>query len=141
MNGCLLDTNVVSETMRFAPHERVVAFLTAREELWLSSILIHELEYGVQCLPRGQKRDVLRSALRNLLTDYSDRILDLDSGAAVWAARFRAQARGRGRNLELGDALIAGTARSRELTIATRNVRDFAGLDVNVVNPWDWDAR
>ena len=58
-------------------------------------------------------------------------------GAAVWAARFRAQARGLGRTLDLGDALIAGTARSHELTIATRNVRDFAGLDVNVVNPWD----
>ena len=63
--------------------------------------------------------------------------LDLDAGAAVWAARFRAQARGRGRKLELGDALIAGTAKSRELTVATRNVRDFAGLDIDVVNPWD----
>ena len=48
MTGCLLDTNVVSETMHSTPHERVVAFLTARDELWLSSILIHELEYGVQ---------------------------------------------------------------------------------------------
>ena len=137
MNGCLLDTNVVSETMRSAPHERVVSFLTARDNLWLSSILIHELEYGVRRLPRGQKRDALRNALRNMFANYGDRILDLDAGAAVWAARFRAQARGRGRKLELGDALIAGTARSRELTIATRNVRDFAGLDIDVVNPWD----
>ena len=137
MTGCLLDTNVVSETMHSTPHERVVAFLTARDELWLSSILIHELEYGVQRLPRGQKRHALRKALRNVLADYGDRILDLDSGAAVWAARFRAQARGRGRKLELGDALIAGTAKSHELTVATRNVRDFAGLDIDVVNPWD----
>ena len=141
MNGCLLDTNVASETMRSAPHERVVAFLMAHDELWLSSILIHELEYGVQRLPRGQKRDALRDALDNMLADYGERILNLDAGAAVWAARFRAQARGRGRKLELGDALIAGTAKSRELTIATRNVRDFAGLDINVVNPWDWDVR
>ena len=137
MNGFLLDTNVVSETMRSTPHKRVVAFLTGRDELWLSSILIHELEYGVQRLPRGQGRLALRSALRNVLADYRDRILDLNPGAAVWAARFRAQARGLGRTLDLGDALIAGTARSHELTIATRNVRDFADLDVNVVNPWD----
>ena len=137
MNGFLLDTIVVSETMRSTPHKRVVAFLTGRDELWLSSILIHELEYGVQHLPRGQRRHALRSALRNVLADYRDRILDLNPGAAVWAARFRAQARGLGRTLDLGDALIAGTARSHELTIATRNVRNFAGLDVNVVNPWD----
>ena len=137
MSGFLLDTNVVSETMRSTPHEHVIAFLTKRDELWLSSILIHELEYGVQRLPRGRRRLALRNALRNVLADYRDRILDLNPGAAVWAARFRAQARGLGRTLDLGDALIAGTARSHELTIATRNVRDFAGLDVNVVNPWD----
>ena len=137
MNGFLLDTNVVSETMRSTPHKHVVAFLTGRDELWLSSILIYELEYGVQRLPRGQRRLALRNALRNVLADYRDRILDLNPGAAVWAARFRAQARGLGRTLDLGDALIAGTARSHELTIATRNVRNFAGLDVNVVNPWD----
>ncbi len=133
----LLDANVVSETMRSTPHKHVVAFLTRWGELWLSSILIHELECGVQRLPRGQRRLALRNALRNVLADYRDRILDLNPGAAVWAARFRAQARGLGRTLDLGDALIAGTARSHELTIATRNVRDFAGLDVNVVNPWD----
>ena len=137
MSGFLLDANVVSETMRSTPHKHVVAFLTRRDELWLSSILIHELEYGGQRLPRGQRRLALRNALRNVLADYRDRILDLNPGAAVWAARFRAQARGLGRTLDLGDALIAGTARSHELTIATRNVRDFAGLDVNVVNPWD----
>ena len=78
MNGFLLDTNVVSETMRSTPHKRVVAFLTGRDELWLSSILIHELEYGVQRLPRGQRRHALRSALRNVLADYRDRILDLN---------------------------------------------------------------
>ena len=137
MNGFLLDTNVVSETMRSTPHKRVVAFLTGRDEMWLSSILIHELEYGVQRLPLGVRRQALRSALRNVLADYGDRILDLNPGAAVWAARFRARARGLGRTLELGDALIAGTAKNYELTIATRNIRDFAGLDVNVVNPWD----
>ena len=122
--------------MRSEPQERVVSFLTGRDRLWLSAILIHELEYGVQRLPRGQKRNALRNALRNGLADYGDRILDLDAGAAAWAARLRAQARGRGRNLEPGDALIAGTAKSRERTIATRNVRDFAGLDVHVVNFW-----
>ena len=133
----LIDTNVVSEIMRATPHKRVLEFLNDGDELWLSSILIHELEYGVQRLPRGRKRLALRNSMRNVLTEYRDRILDVDAQAAVWAARFRAQARSLGRALDLGDALIAGTARSHELAIATRNVRDFAGLDISVVNPWD----
>ena len=53
-----------------------------------------------------------------------------------WAARFRAQAQRSGRTLDLGDALIAGTAKTHDLAIATRNVRDFDALDVKVVNPW-----
>ena len=56
---------------------------------------------------------------------------------AEWAARFRAQAHHFGRTLDLGDALIAGTAKTYDLAIATRNVRDFEGLEVAVVNPWE----
>ena len=56
---------------------------------------------------------------------------------AEWAARFRAHAHHCGRRLDLGDALIAGTAKTHDLAIATRNVRDFDGLDVEVVNPWE----
>ena len=67
----------------------------------------------------------------------NDRILPLERAGAEWAALYRAQARRDGRTLRLSDALIAGIARANDLTVATRNVRDFEGLDVEVFNPWE----
>ena len=61
----------------------------------------------------------------------------LERNGAEWAAEFRVQAQSSGRTLELGDALIAGIARANDLAVATRNITDFNGLDVKVVNPWD----
>ena len=137
MNGYLLDTNVVSETMRRRPDPRVASFLVRSDSLWLPTIVIHELEYGVQRLPQGNRRAQLRADLLRLLTEYRDRILPLDRAGAEWAAEFRAQAQRAGRRMELGDALIAGTARANELAVVTRNVDDFGPLDVEVVNPWE----
>ncbi len=136
MNGYLLDTNVVSEVLRRTPHARVVTFLTAHDDLWLSSIVIHELEYGLQRMAEGQRRASLQDGLLGVIAEYEDRILPLERGGAEWAARFRAHAQRSGRTLDLGDALIAGTAKTHDLAIATRNVRDFDALDVKVVNPW-----
>ena len=137
MNGYLLDTNVISEVIRSTPHARVVTFLTEHDVLWLSSIVIHELEYGLQRMAQGQRRSSLQDSLLGIIAEYEDRILPLERGGAEWAARFRAHAQRSGRTLDLGDALIAGTAKTHDLAIATRNVRDFDGLDVNVVNPWE----
>ena len=137
MNGFLLDTNVVSELTRTAPDAHVMAFLAKQDDLWLSAMVVHELEFGLQLLPHGQRRDVLHSVLSGFITDYQDRILAVDRRGAEWAAYFRAQARRSERVLDLGDALVAGTARAHDLSVATRNVGDFSGLDVDVTNPWD----
>ena len=137
MNGFLLDTNVVSEVLRSTPHTRVVTFLAEHDDLWLSSIVIHELEYGLQRMAQGQRRSNLQDSLLGIIAEYEDRILPLERVGAEWAARFRAQAHSFGRTLDLGDALIAGTAKTHDLAIATRNVRDFDGLEVDVVNPWE----
>ena len=138
MTGCLLDTNVVSETMKSAPNSRVTAFLVENDGLWLSSMVVHELEYGVRWLPQGNRHSLLREALQRLVSEYEDRILPLDKAGARWAAQFRAQERRSGRTLDLGDALVAGTARAHDLALATRNIADFEHLDVDLVNPWDY---
>ena len=137
MNGYLLDTNVFSEVIRSTPHTRVVTFLTKHDDLWLSSIVIHELEYGLQRMAQGQRRSSLQDGLLGIIAEYEDRILPLERVGTEWAARFRAQAQRSGRTLDLGDALIAGTAKTHDLAIATRNVRDFDVLEVDVVNPWE----
>ena len=136
MNGYLLDTNVISEVIRSTPHTHVVTFLAEHDDLWLSSIVIHELEYGLQRMAQGQRRSGLQDSLLGVIAEYEDRILPLERVGAEWAARFRVQAHRFGRTLDLGDALIAGTAKTHDLAIATRNVRDFDVLEVQVVNPW-----
>ena len=137
MTAYLLDTNVVSELTRDTPHPRVIAFLAEQNDVWLSAIVIHELEYGLQLLTRGHRSDRLRAMQSNIVSEYEDRILPLDRTAAEWAAHFRAHARRSGRVLDLGDALIAGTAKAHGLSLATRNIADFDGLDVDVTNPWE----
>ncbi|WP_420612453.1 PIN domain-containing protein [Candidatus Spongiisocius sp.] len=137
MNGFLLDTNVVSELTRDGPSPYVIEFLTDHDDLWLSSIVIHELEYGLRLLPAGRRQARLTAMVSSIVSIYEDRILTLDRIGAEWSARFRAQARRSGHTLDLGDALIAGAARANNLTIATRNVADFRDLAVHTFNPWD----
>ncbi len=138
MTGYLLDTNVISELTRAVPHPRVVGFLNEHNDLWLSSVLLHELEYGMQLLPHGRRRDVLRTMQLNIVSAFDSYVLPLDRPAAESAAELRAQARRSGRAVDVGDALIAGIARANGLTIATRNVTDYLAMDVEVTNPWEW---
>ena len=137
MSGLLLDTNVVSELTREVPNERVIAFLADRHDLWLSSIVLHELAFGLRLLPQGHHREAIGAILTALVAEYGDRILPLERREAEAAALLRAEAHRSGRVLHLGDALIAGTAKAHELCVATRNVTDFDGLDVDVCNPWE----
>ena len=137
MTAYLLDTNVVSELTRDSPHPRVIAFLAGQNDVWLSAMVIHEFAYGLQLLPPGFRSDRLRLMQSGIVSEYEDRILPLDRTAAEWAARFRVQARRSGRVLDLGDALIAGTAKAHGLSLGARNVADFAGLDVEVANTWE----
>lgn len=137
MRGFLLDTNVVSELTRDAPAPQVVEFLTSHDELRLPSIAVHELEYGLRLLPAGRRRDRLATEISRIVSLYRDRIVSLDAFGATWAARFRAEERRSGRTLDLGDALVAGIARANDLAVATRNVRDFRYLAIELVNPWE----
>ena len=137
MSGFLLDTNVVSEMMKSRPSPQVVTFLAQPAELWLASLVVHELEFGLRLTPPGRHRERLRADISSLLTGYSDRILPFDRASAEWAARFRADAVRSGRPPDIVDILIAGTAKAHDLTVATRSVKGFEGLGVDLVNPWE----
>ena len=100
--------------------------------------------FGHTATTKGEILEILEASfdygeavLSEFVTEYEDRILPLDRIAGEWAARFRAERYRSGRVLDLGDALIAGTARAHELSLATRNVRDFDRLGVEVTNPWE----
>ncbi len=137
MKGILLDTNVISELTRDEPDARVISFLNRHRALWVSSIVLHELEFGLRLLPAGRRREGLQAVVARFVAEYADRILPLARREAEAAAELRVHAQRSGRVLHLGDALIAGTAKAHGLALATRNVTDFDGLEVDVINPWE----
>lgn len=136
MSGYLLAADVIAELTRDAPQPGVVAFLAEQEDLWLPSLVILDLEYGVQLLTAGRRRDQLYGLLTSIVAAYHDRILPLDRKAAESSARLRARARRIGRVIDLSDALIAGIAHVNDLTLVTRNVSVFAFAELRVTNPW-----
>ncbi len=138
MTDYALDTNVVSEPTKDIQNPRVISFLREQTaSLGIPSVVVHELEYGIQLLPQGRRRNRLRAMVEGIVSSFSNRILPLERSGSEWAAIYRAQARRDGRLLRLSDALIAGIAKANDLSVVTRNVRDFDGLDIEIVNPWD----
>ena len=137
MTGYLLDRNLLSEMTREEPDAGVVRFLREQSDLWLSAVVLYEMEYGLRLLPVGARRSRLRAVQSNILAVHEARILPLDRVAAEWAAELRAGARRAGRAVVVGDALLAGTAKAHDLAVATRNTGDFASLDIGVINPWN----
>ena len=140
MSGYLLDTNVVSELANDDPDFRVAAFILEHPDQWISAVVMHELEYGLQRLPAGRRRERLYTTHIQFLSAFEDRIIPLDRSAAELAAILRARARRQGRTIEVADGLIAGTAMANEMTVVTRNVRDFEHLGVEVINPWEYET-
>ncbi|MYE54115.1 MAG: type II toxin-antitoxin system VapC family toxin [Chloroflexi bacterium] len=135
----VLDTNVVSEWMRPVPSDEVIQWMTRQipTELYLSTITEAELRFGVELLPAGRRRERLLTAIEITLgEDFAGRILPFDSAAAQAYAVIAASRRAAGMPVKHSDCQIAAIARSRGLSVATRNVRDFEGCGVDVINPW-----
>lgn len=134
----LLDTNVVSEAMKPEPDASVRAWLNAQaaETLYLSSITLAELLFGIRCLPTGRRQRLLDRALEALLELFEGRILPFDSAAARRHADLAALARSAGRGFPLPDGYIAAIAASRDFIVATRDTSPYRAAGVAVINPW-----
>ena len=132
----LLDTNVISETTRKAPNANVLGFLAGLDRAFVSVLTLHELHFGICRLPLGQRRTDLATSVDRFLAAFGEVVVDLDRTLARRAGELRATAQAQGRVLHLADALIAATALERGLRLATRNVSDFAGLGLAIVDPW-----
>ena len=131
----LLDTNVLSELPRPRPHAGALRWLSAQREVGLSAITLEELTFGVE-RTKGPPRERLRAWLQGLL-DSSPRIVTVTPLVASTAGRLRAQRQARGRPVAQADMLVAATALTEGLVLATRNVRDFEGCGVALFNPFD----
>jgi len=139
----LLDTNVVSEFTRSKPDENVLAWYDRQDvsSLHLSGPVVMELAYGAERFLRKTGSARFSRVLERLLKDeFQSRILDFAHPAPVLAGAMRAQRESAGRPLSVVDAMIAAICMAHDATLATRNVRDFDGLDLAVVNPFEAGA-
>ena len=135
----ILDTNVLSALMRTTPDRPVVAWLDRQpfESIWITSITLFEAHLGLRLLPRGARQRALEATFARVLEeDLEGRVLDFDGAAATEAASLAAIRQKAGRPVDLRDTQIAGISLARRATLATRNVRHFAGLSIPIVNPW-----
>ncbi len=136
MKKYLLDTNVISELGKQEPNQSLVSFVSSLDRAWLSTITIHEIEYGLNLLPEGNRRSQLEESIVTLMSQYAAFIIPVNHEEAEAAAVLRATARKAGKTAHLADSLIAGTAKVHGLTVVTRNIKDFEILEVDVENPW-----
>jgi predicted nucleic acid-binding protein len=135
----LLDTNVVSEPTKPRPDANVRAWIDSQSAntLFICTPVLAELHFGVHGLPAGARRGRLESYIEDLQNDlYADRILSFDASAAVEYGRVMAMRIRIGRPIRQMDALIAAIACAHRAVLVTRNVDDFVGLDIEVLNPF-----
>jgi len=140
MSGFLLDTNCISELVRAKPEPRVTEWMRAADEslLYLSVLTLGEIRRGAAILPQSKRRTFLESWLEvDLQARFSARILAIDDAVADRWGWLTAEASRGGRPLAAIDGLLAATALHHNLTIVSRNVDDFAGTQVPILNPWE----
>jgi predicted nucleic acid-binding protein len=140
MNGFLLDTNIPSEMTRPRPQPSVIGWLDEADDdqLYFSVVSLGEILKGVTLLSESKRRRLLQKWLDKTLRPwFEDRILPVNQPIAERWGVLAGKCQMKGRPLKVVDGLIAATALEHELTVVTRNVKDFAGLGVTVFNPWD----
>ncbi len=135
----VLDTNVVSEAMKPEPHPDVRVWLNnqAVETLYLSSVTLAELLFGIAALPAGKRKAMLAQALDGLLGLFRDRVLPFDTDAARRYAELAVMAKVGGRGFPTPDGYIAAIAASREFIVASRDTAPYKAASVSVINPWE----
>jgi len=136
----VLDTNVISELWKVEPDPNVQAWIDAQmvETLYLSTITIAELRFGLATMPEGKRRTIYQDRLeREVLPAFAGRVLSFDLEASQAYAKLMAQAKEAGKAIGKADGYIAATAAARGLTVATRDTSPFEAAGLNVINPWD----
>lgn len=135
----VLDTNVISEFMTSPPADPVLAWLNAQDTatLYLTTITIAEISFGLEVMPQGRRRQLLMDRFEQFVkTAFLSRILPFDEAAARVYGKIRAYRRSQGRPMSNFDGQIAAIARTQGFAIATRNLKDFETCGIKLINPF-----
>lgn len=136
----VLDTNVISELMRADPDPYVIAWVTAQDthNLTITTITVAEIMRGILRLPEGKRRTDLQARFSAFVTEgFSGKLLSFDEKAAVLCCEVSSLRESQGLNADMVDMMIAATARQAGAKLATRNVSDFTGCGIDLINPWE----
>ena len=135
----ILDTNVISEAMKRDPNPAVKEWLNkqAVETLYLSTIVLAELLFGVAALATGKRKSKLTAALNGITDLFGDRVVLFDIPTAQAYAQLMAEARLAGKAISTADGYIAAMAITNGMMVATRDVEPFEVAGVQVINPWE----
>lgn len=134
----VLDTNVVSEAMKPEPNAAVQEWLNDQmaDTLYITSVTLAELLFGIGALPAGRRKDMLAQALEGLLKLFRGRVLPFDAEAARRFADLAVMARAAGRGFPTSDGYIAAIAESRGFIVASRDTAPYEAAGLTVLNPW-----
>lgn len=137
----LLDTCVVSESLKPAPAKPILQWIASlpEERVYLSVFVLAELQKGIMRLDKGQKKIALSIWFEQLQDRFKRRILDFNAETALVWGRMTADLEQQGVKLPLMDSLLAAQALHHDYILATRNIDDFNVSGIQLINPWDTD--
>ena len=135
----ILDTNVLSEAMNPSAHAAVSAWLNEQvpETLYLTSISLAEILFGIGNLPAGRRKDALTGTLDAVLQLFAPRVLSFDAHAARHYGQIAPRVRAAGKGFPIPDGFIASIAAANGFAVATRDTAPFEAGGVPVINPWE----
>lgn len=136
----VVDTNVISEVMRPQPSPAVLSWLNAQDgnQLFITTVTLAEISYGLRILPDGQRRWQLHSRFEQFIAQaFEERVLDFTASAARSYAEIMGHRKEMGHPMSLLDGQIAGIAHAHGFTVATRNIKDFENCGLDLINPFE----
>ena len=138
----ILDTNVISDIMNLSTDPHVADWIASipPDRLFLTSITIDELVYGLGLLPDGKRKRGFEGTINAVIRNYADRTFSFHPTDALICGAVRARRRRLGQPIGLADAQIAAIAKHNNCTVATRNIADFQHIGVRLINPWNYTS-
>lgn len=136
----ILDTNVVSEFMASQPMPEVLEWLNQQRisQVYLSTVTLAEINYGLKAMPSGKRQALLTERFDNFITKgFTGRLLPFDAACAKHYGDIMSQRNALGKPMSAFDGQIAAIAKSKDFTLATRNIKDFLSCGITLVNPFD----